>query len=130
VLLIAVISFDPGQGCGCVYIYPLQASPKGQCICECYDPEDKTGKITVTIGDVVKSMPIRKYNPGFKTTARTKMDVCTTNFPAAALAEILDRILPDKILDPAKHANVRIKLRSKKSNVSEIVKSAGFILKR
>ena len=74
------ISCDPGQGCGCVYIYPLQASPEGQCICECYDPEDKTGKITVTIGDVVKSIPLRKYKPGFKTTARTKIDVCTNNF--------------------------------------------------
>lgn len=112
------------------YIYPLQASPEGQCICECYDPEDKTGKVTVTIGDVVKSIPIRKYKPGFKTTVRTKIDVCTSNFPAAALAEILDRILPDKIFVPAKHANVRIKLRSRKSTVSEIVKFAGFILKR
>jgi hypothetical protein len=50
------------------------------------------------------------------------------HFPAAALAQILDRILPDKILVPAKQANVRIRLRSRNSTVSEIVKS-GFILK-
>jgi hypothetical protein len=92
------ISCSPGQGCGCIYIYPMQASPEGQCICECYDSEDKTGKVVVTIGDVVKSIPIRKYKPGFKTSARTKMDICTSNFPAAALAEILDRILLIKYL--------------------------------
>ena len=34
-----------------------------------------------------------------------------------ALAQILDRILPDKILVPAKQANVRIRLRSRNSTI-------------
>jgi hypothetical protein len=57
------------------------------------------------------------------------MDLCINGFTAAALAQVLDRIFPNKILVQAKHANVRIKLRSRKSTISEIVKSAGFILK-
>lgn len=118
------------DGCGCVYIYPGQAEPKGECICECYDPDDKIGNVRVSIGDVVKSMPIRKYKREFKTTGKTKVNICANDFPAAALAQILDKILPDRILVPAKQANVRIRLRSKNTTVSEIVESSGFILKR
>ena len=101
-----------------------------ECICECYDTDNSTGRVKVSIGDVVKYIPIRRYKPKFKTTAQTTMNVCASNFPAAALAQILDRILPDKILVPAKQTNVRIGLRSRNSTVSEIVKSSGFILKR
>jgi hypothetical protein len=57
------------------------------------------------------------------------MDICANRFPAAALAQILGRILPDKILVPAKQVNVRIRLRSRSSTVSKIAKSSGFIMK-
>jgi hypothetical protein len=113
-------------GCGCVFIHSGEDGVQGECICECYDTDNSTGK--VSIGDVVKYIPIRRYK--FKTTAQTTMNICASNFPAAALAQILDRILPDKILVPAKQTNVRIGLRSRNSTVSEIVKSSGFILKR
>jgi len=117
-------------GCGCVFIHSGEDGVQGECRCECYDIDNSTGKVKVSIGDVVKYIPIRRYKPKFKTTAQTTMNVCASNFPAAALAQILDRILPDKILVPAKQTNVRIGLRSRNSTVSEIVKSSGFILKR
>lgn len=117
------ISCDPGQGCGCIYIHPGEGGGPGECICECYGGTS-TEKVKVSIGDVVRYMPIHRYQPKFKTTAQTTMDICASNFPAAALTQILDRILSDKILVPAKQANVRIRLRSRNSTISWIVKSS------
>ena len=124
------ISCDPGEGCGCIYIHPTEPGQPGECICECYGSGNNTGEVKVKIGDVVRHMPINRYKPKFKTTARTTMDICASNFPAAALAQILDRIIPDKILVPAKQANLRVRLRSRNSTVSRIVKSSGFVMKR
>jgi hypothetical protein len=114
-------------GCGCVFIHSGEEGVQGECICECYDTDNSTGKVKVSIGNVVKYIPISRYKPKFKTTTQTTMNICASNFPAAALAQILDRILPDKILVPAKQASVRIRLRSRNSTVSEIVKCSGFL---
>jgi hypothetical protein len=124
------IDCDPRQGCGCIYIYPGEEGGPGECICECYASDNRTVKVKVSIGDVVRDMPIQSYKPKFKTTAQTKMDICVSNFPVAALAQILDRIFPDKILVPAKEANVRITLRSRNSKISRIAKSSSFTMKR
>jgi hypothetical protein len=123
------ISCDPGQGCGCIYVHPSEPGGTGECICECFGGTS-TEEVKVSIGNVVRYMSIRRYKPKFKTNARTKLDICANRFPAAVLAQILDRILPDKILVPAKQVNVRIRLRSRSSTVSKIVKSSGFIMKR
>jgi hypothetical protein len=123
------ISCDPGQGCGCIYIHPSKPGGVGECICECFGSTNDE-EVKVSIGNVVRYMPIHRYKPKFKTNAQTKMDICANRFPAAVLAQILDRILPDKILVPAKQVNVRIRLRSRSSTVSKIVNSSGFIMKR
>jgi hypothetical protein len=123
------IECDPGQGCGCICVYSSDPRQPCECICECYGG-DRTTNVKVSIGDIVRNMPIHRYKPKFKTTPKTKIDICANNFPAAALAQILDRVIPDKILVPAKQANVRIRLRSRKSTVSRIVKSSGFVMKR
>ena len=124
------ISCEPGEGCGCIYIHPTEPGQLGECICECYGANNNTGEVKVKIGDVVRHVPITRYIPKCKANARTKMDICTNNFPLAALAQILDRIIPDKILVPAKQANLKIRLRSRNSTVSKIVKSSGFVMKR
>jgi hypothetical protein len=77
-------------------------------------------------------MPINRYEPKFKTKQMPdqRWIFVPVIFPTAALAQILDRIIPDKILVPAKQANFRIGLRSRSSTLSRIVKCSGFVMKR
>jgi hypothetical protein len=86
--------------------------------------------VKITIGDTVKTVPIQKIKSNFKATAKTKVDICLNKFPAGALAELLDKFLPNRILVPAKQANARITMRSKYTSLSSVVKSSGFILRR
>jgi hypothetical protein len=48
-------------GCGCVFIHSGEDGVQGECRCECYDIDNSTGKVKVSIGDVVKYIPIRRY---------------------------------------------------------------------
>ena len=122
-------SGTPHNGCGCLYIYPNPDEPHGACICECYCELAPVPKVKITIGDKVKTVPINQLKFKFKTTPQTKLDICMNKFPAAALAQILDKILPNRILIPASKANAKITKRSTYT-ISSLVKSSGFILKR
>ena len=111
-------SADCGGGCGCI----SSSDDPDDCHCKCYFSIFVTAK-----GG--RRIPFRTFKPGIKVTPQSKFDICVKNLPIGALAEFLDKYLPNKIVVPARVATKKVTIRLKKKTFKQIINGSGLVLK-
>lgn len=115
---------EDNEGCMC-----LLNQEEDVCYCACLDTGANVNEnIRVSTGDDTRNVPIDKFKPKFKTSEKTRLNVCVSNFPSTAFAQILDKILPNRILVPANKLNRKVTLRLKNRTFSQVIKRSGLIL--
>ena len=110
-------SADCRGGCGCA----SWGDGPDNCVCHCYP------SAFAIVNE--RKIPFKRFKPKIKVTSQTKFNICTKDLPIGALAELLDKFLPNKILVPAKIATSTVTLSLKKKTFKQIINRAGLALK-
>jgi len=105
-------------GCGCI----ASSEDPNDCDCHCYHD-----RLAIVKGG--KKIPFKTFKPKTKATYETKFDICTRDLPIGALAEILDKRLPNQIVVPAAKATEIITLSLKNKTLKQIINRSGLALK-
>ncbi|MDW0227744.1 MAG: hypothetical protein QOC23_08935 [Nitrososphaeraceae archaeon] len=91
------------------------------CSCRCYP-----GRFAIVNE---RKIPFKRFKPKIKVTSQTKFNICTKDLPIGALAEFLDKYLPNKILVPANIATSTVTIRLKNKAFKQIINGSGLALK-
>lgn len=70
----------------------------------------------------------KTFKPSIKVTSQTKFNICAKDLPIGALAEFLDKYLPNKIVVPAKIATKRVTISLKNKTFKQIMNRSGLVL--
>ena len=111
-------SADCEGGCGCI----SWGTGHTRCKCRCYPSRFVIANR--------RKIPFKTYKPGIKITSATRFNICTKNLPLGALAEFLDKYLPNKILVPANVATKNVTISLKNKTFQQIIDRAGLIVKK
>ena len=110
-------SADCEGGCGCISWW----SGHTRCKCRCYPSRFVIAN--------KRKIPFKTYKPRVKITSETKFNICTKDLPMGALAEFLDKYLPNKILIPANVATKNVTICLKNKTFKQIIQRAGLTVK-
>ena len=111
-------SADCRGGCGCI----SWGDTHEECNCRCYP-----SRFAIVNQ---RKIPFKRFKPRIKVTSQTKFNICTKDLPIGALAEFLDKYVPNKILVPANIATNTVTIRLKNKTFKQIIYHAGLTVKR
>lgn len=103
-----------GGGCGCI----SWGDTHEECNCFCFP------KGVAMVNE--REIPFKRFKPKIKATSQTKLNVCVKNLPITALAEILNKYFPNRILVPANKLDKKVKYTVKNRPLSKLLTELGL----
>src|SRR5512132_189459 len=87
------VTCPEGHGCGCW----CPSDDPNDCHCTCYGGRGSS----IIVKEGKRKISFKTFEPKIKVISETKFNICTHDLPIGALALILDKYLPNKIVVPA-----------------------------
>lgn len=110
-------SVECSGGCGCI----SSSDDPSDCFCRCYP-----SRFAIVKG---RKILFKTFKPRIKVTSQTKFNICAHDLPIGALAEFLDKFLPNKIFVPANRATDKVTLRLKNKTFPQVINGSGLTLR-